>query len=115
MKRELTNAVKAVQSGKNENFALLYEEFKQPVYFRVVNIVGENADVEDLIQEIFITAFQKIRDLINPEKFPSWLNKIADNKCIDNIWKQQSDGEHEHADVEFVEETSGGTFPIDKL
>jgi len=89
MRKQLTNAVKEVQGGKKEAFALLYEEFKQPAYFRAVNIVGEIAEAEDIVQEAFITAFQRIGDLRNPETFPSWLNKITVSKCADYLRKQQ--------------------------
>jgi|GEM_PF-6344892 len=90
MRKKLNNAVKDVQSGKNEAFALLYEEFKQPTYFRAVNIVGEVTEAEDIVQEVFIAAFQKIKSLQNPETFPSWLNKITVSKCADFLRKRQA-------------------------
>jgi len=97
MKKELIQSVKSVQKGDKEKFAPLYEEFKQPIYFRAVNIVGE-AEAENIVQETFITAFQRIRDLTNPETFPSWLNKIALGKCADFLKKQDPKPEPDNAD-----------------
>jgi len=96
MKKHLIQAVKAVQNGGSQAFAPLYEEFKQPIYFRAVNIVGE-AEAENIVQETFITAFQRIRDLTNPETFPSWLNKIALGKCADFLKKQDPKPEPDNA------------------
>jgi|GEM_PF-283454 len=102
MKKQLIQAVKAVQNGEKEKFAPLYEDFKQPIYFRVINIVGENAENENIVQEIFITAFQTIKSLQNPETFPSWLNKIAVRKCAEFLKKQTA--EPEPASADFTED-----------
>lgn len=49
------------------------------VYFRI----SEKADAEDILQEVYMTAFQKFDTLTSPARFKPWLIGIAKNKCND--------------------------------
>ena len=42
-------------------------------------IIGEEADARDSTQETFVTAWRRIRDLRDPERFDAWLQRIAVN------------------------------------
>ncbi|MBI5845566.1 MAG: RNA polymerase sigma factor [Deltaproteobacteria bacterium] len=55
------------------------------VYFRVRSAM----DAEDITQEVFITAWQKISSLKEPEKFQSWLYRIAVNRSLDHSRKRK--------------------------
>lgn len=55
------------------------------VYFRVRSAM----DAEDITQEVFITAWQKISGLKDPEKFSSWLYRIAVNRSLDHSRKRK--------------------------
>ena len=39
-------------------------------------------DAEDILQESFITAFNRLGELKNRDAFGSWLKRIVINKCI---------------------------------
>lgn len=39
-------------------------------------------DAEDILQESFVTAFQRLDELQNIDAFASWLKRIVINKCI---------------------------------
>jgi RNA polymerase sigma-70 factor (ECF subfamily) len=43
---------------------------------------GNDADAHDLLQDGFITAFQKMHQLKEPEMFGGWLKRIMINNCI---------------------------------
>ncbi len=42
-------------------------------------IVGDEADARDSTQETFIAAWRRIRELRDPDRFDSWLQRIAVN------------------------------------
>lgn len=50
-----------------------YVRFRLPV----------RADADDVLQEIYLTAYQKFGQLKNPESFKPWIVSIARNKCND--------------------------------
>lgn len=46
-------------------------------------MTGHEADTEDLIQEVLMTAYQRLYSLRDPERFKPWIIQIARNKCRD--------------------------------
>lgn len=55
------------------------------IYFRVSN----HEDAQDILQETFLSAFEKFDTLGNKDLFKPWLLKIARNKCND-YYRQKS-------------------------
>lgn len=45
--------------------------------------INSKADADDVLQEIYLTAYQKFRQLKNEDSFRFWLISIARNKCTD--------------------------------
>lgn len=74
--------------GDGEAFAQLYEEYFDKVYRYIYLRLGNQAEVEDLAQEVFVKALEAIgsyrwRSL----PFASWLFRIAHNHMIDHLRK----------------------------
>lgn len=75
--------------GDGEAFSQLYEEYFDKIYRYIYLRLGNQAEVEDLTQEVFVKALQAIgsykwRDL----PFASWLFRIARNHMIDHLRKE---------------------------
>lgn len=84
--------------GDGEAFAQLYEEHFDKVYRYVYLKVGNEAEAEDLTQDVFVKALEAIgsyrwRNL----PFASWIFRIAHNQVIDYFRKQ---GKVEKVDLE---------------
>jgi RNA polymerase sigma-70 factor (ECF subfamily) len=74
--------------GDGEAFAQLYEEYFDKVYRYIYLRLGNQAEVEDLTQEVFVKVLEAIgsyrwRNL----PFASWLFRIAHNHMIDHLRK----------------------------
>ena len=82
--------------------------------------LNEKADADDILQEIYLTAYQKFPQLKNKDSFKAWSISIARNKCndyfrkkatqyeipIDEITESElSDSRHGVSVVETVRET----------
>lgn len=50
--------------------------------------IGSKADADDVLQEIYLTAYQKFTQLKNKEFFKAWIISIARNKCNDYFRKK---------------------------
>ncbi len=64
---------------------------------------GNEADAHDLLQEGFVTAFEKMHQLKEPEMFGGWIKRIIINQCIAH-GKQRNHGGLIVADVESPDE-----------
>ncbi|MCU1407780.1 MAG: polymerase subunit sigma-70 [Glaciihabitans sp.] len=60
-------------------------------------VLGSNDETDDVVQESFITAWQKLPDLADPSVVKSWLMRIVSHKSIDRIRARR-----DHDDVDLV-------------
>jgi len=76
------------QTGDLFAFNELVTSYERLVYNMCFRILSNRQDAEDLTQETFITAFQKISQY-RGDSFKSWLLRIATNRSIDLIRNRQ--------------------------
>lgn len=67
--------------GNKAAFGALYEETGRTVYFSCLKLLGDPQLAEDITQETYLTALQKLGTLAQPENFPAWVNRIGINLC----------------------------------
>jgi RNA polymerase sigma-70 factor (ECF subfamily) len=60
----------------------LYERYARVVHGVLLARVPR-ADAEDLVQEVFMSAMNKLHLLTQPASFPGWLAAIARNRAVD--------------------------------
>ncbi len=72
----------------SDNFRYLVERYEEKIgrYIRRISMVS-NEDVEDLLQEIFISIYRNLNDFDSDLKFSSWIYRIAHNKVISR-WRK---------------------------
>jgi len=63
-----------------------YSDFAFAVAFRIMN---DEEDSNDIVQESFITVWNKIGDFNTEKKFSNWLYRIIVNKCYDSLRKRK--------------------------
>ncbi len=68
------------QKEADDLFGRLYERYAPQVASFFANRGFSDADVQDLTQETFLSAFRSQKKLRNKEKFEAWLFRIAGNK-----------------------------------
>ena len=76
-----------VRSGKVEAFGLLIERYQRLLYYFVIGKVREPAEAQDIVQKSFVTAYQTLTTLSDPEAFFPWVRGIALNHCR-NEWRR---------------------------
>jgi RNA polymerase sigma-70 factor (ECF subfamily) len=74
--------VRAAQRGDAGSFEALYVRYGRVVHAIVLGRVAA-ADADDVMQEIFITAYRKLHELRDPAAFAGWIARIARNRAAD--------------------------------
>lgn len=77
--------VEMCSKGDSMGFALLYRQYYVNMYRLVKLYILNTDDVEDVLHDGFIVAFEKIRQLRNPVKIESWLSSIMRNTALGYI------------------------------
>lgn len=102
--------VERAQNGETTAFRELVERHKKNIYYLALDLTGNHHDAEDLSQEVFIKAFQSIKDFRSEGKMSSWLYRITVNTNINQYRKksfiarkvQESYDELNHAHNRFI-------------
>jgi RNA polymerase sigma-70 factor (ECF subfamily) len=75
--------VERAQRGEHAAFEELVRRTSRLVFARLFLETGDSHQSEDLLQETLLTAYRTLGQLTKPDKFRSWLLKIAQNLAID--------------------------------
>jgi RNA polymerase sigma-70 factor (ECF subfamily) len=82
------------QTGDKNAFDELLKRVQQPLFRYIYRLTGEHALAEDVLQEVFIIIYRKLRWLENPKLFRAWAYRIASRETfrriqMDKRWTQQ--------------------------
>ncbi|MFO7895296.1 MAG: sigma-70 family RNA polymerase sigma factor [Longimicrobiales bacterium] len=73
--------VARVLGGDQRAFEELVRRYTRPAFAVAVGIVKESADAEDVVQDAFIRALERLEDCRNPAKFGAWFLQIVRNRA----------------------------------
>ena len=74
--------VRAVLEGDRDGFARLYDLYS-PLVHGILLARVPRAEVDDLVQDIFLHAFKKLHTLRDASAFGPWIAMIARNRAVD--------------------------------
>jgi RNA polymerase sigma-70 factor (ECF subfamily) len=79
------------QSGDREAFAILFEQYKNLVYKTADLMLGESAEAEDALQEIFLQVYKSLSGFDpGKAKFTTWLYRVTFNYCLNHRRKKRT-------------------------
>ena len=75
-----------VLPANSELFGLLYDRFARPLYSFALRMVGNTAEAEDLVQEVFVELWNRAAEFDAQRAKPfTWAVAIIRNKAVDRI------------------------------
>jgi len=92
--------VRAAQTGDRAAFGQLFERFERHVFAIALRRMGDYNDAQELCQDVFIQALQKIDQLREPECFGGWLRAITQRMAINRLTRSQPDAPAEPESLE---------------
>lgn len=81
--------IKNILDGSKEQFGILQKRYKRVIGNLIKKMIRDEDDVDDLIQETFIKAYNALPSFQFSYSFSSWVYRIASNTCIDFIRKKK--------------------------
>lgn len=82
--------VKRILAGDRDAFGDLVERYGALVHGVVLEKIRRPDEVEDVVQEAFSRAYQDLPRLREPDRFASWLSRIAANMAVDWLRRHQA-------------------------
>jgi RNA polymerase sigma-70 factor, ECF subfamily len=80
----LEATLRLAAAGDQDAFARLYADYVRMVHAILLGRVPRR-DVDDLIQDVFLTAYTRLRELREPSAFGAWIATIARNRATDHL------------------------------
>jgi RNA polymerase sigma-70 factor, ECF subfamily len=84
-------AVERTLAGEREAYRVLVERHSQYVYRLAYRMTGNKEDAEEVVQEAFLRAYQKLQQFAGNANFGTWVYRIAANYAIDRLRQRKSE------------------------
>jgi len=97
------------QRGDMQAFASLYTLFGRPCFNLALRILGNRAQAEDLVQEVFLKMIGTIRGYRGDAPFGSWLKRLTVNAIIDQLRGQRHDADIDSESLDLPMAEAGNT------
>lgn len=81
--------VKEAVGGSEESYKKLVNKYQRALHFHIRKMINDPEQVEDLVQETFVKAFDNLNSYNTNYAFSTWLYRIATNHTIDYLRKKK--------------------------
>ena len=81
--------IEACRANSRKAQNKLYKLYYKAMYNTSLRIVNHPAEAEDIMQEAFLSAFEKIEQYSGEVSFGAWLKRIVVNQSIDALKKRK--------------------------
>jgi RNA polymerase sigma-70 factor (ECF subfamily) len=84
-----TAIIRRILSGEKALFELLIRRYNQTLYRAVRSYIKEGTIIDDVMQDTYLKAYQKLDQFRHEAAFATWLIRIGINEALLHIRKQQ--------------------------
>lgn len=98
--------IENVLNGCPDDFEKLVKRYDREIRRIVGAMVRNRQDKQDIVQDIWLSAYQRLSSLRDRERFPQWMRTIARNRCLAHVGDLQR---RETAWTEVQKEEGAGT------
>jgi RNA polymerase sigma factor (sigma-70 family) len=93
----------------------IYKLYYKAMYKVSLRIVRNTMEAEDIMQEAFLSAFEKIGTYSGTVSFGAWLRKIVENRSIDYLRKKNGLVFEDITSCQAIEDKSSNSVSFDEV
>jgi RNA polymerase sigma-70 factor, ECF subfamily len=101
------------QGGDQEAFGQLVERLWPEMVAFARTLLAGDAEAEDLVQDAFVQAWQRLGSLRRPESFPAWMRRIVARRCL--RWVRRNPRQREEISGYEIGNVPAGAERLDML
>jgi RNA polymerase sigma-70 factor, ECF subfamily len=99
-----TTLVARARDGDVRAYEQLVRRYQGPMYRLALRMLSSTGDAEDVVQEVFLTAWRRLGQLQEDAAFVGWLYRTTTNRCLNVIRARKP-----LSDVELDQQASTGS------
>jgi RNA polymerase sigma-70 factor, ECF subfamily len=81
--------VRRAATGDTGAFSELVRRYQRAAYLVALGVTRRHADAEDVAQEAFVVALERIEECRDPERFAGWFTTIVKNRARNLLRREQ--------------------------
>jgi RNA polymerase sigma-70 factor (ECF subfamily) len=86
---EESRLIARVKAGDHEAFDALFQRHFPTLYRQAVRLVGAEAEAEEVVQEVFLTIYEKAQTFRREVAFATWLYRITMNAALSKLRRRK--------------------------
>lgn len=99
MERTEAELIAAVLKGDPASFEPLIEKYSPRVFATARRYARRESEVEDIVQEVWLKAYQKLKSFRGEAPFEHWLMRLAVRTCYDFLRSHQRNRESSFSEL----------------
>src|SRR5438128_9477282 len=104
MERTEAELIAAVLNGDAISFEPLIEKYSPRVFATARRYARRESEVEDIVQEVWLKAFHKLKSFRREAPFEHWLMRLAVRTCYDFLRGHQRNRESSFSELSDAED-----------
>jgi RNA polymerase sigma-70 factor (ECF subfamily) len=85
--------IERVKGGDHDAFDVLFQRYFGTVYRQAVRLTGNREEAEEVVQEVFLTVYGKIRTFRGASTFSTWLYRVTANAALSRLRRRKKGDE----------------------
>ena len=81
--------VARVKAGEYEAFEAIFRRHVAQVYRQVYKLIGNEAEAEEVVQDVFLAVYEKIKTFRGDSAFSTWLYRLSMNVALTRLRKRK--------------------------
>ena len=90
---DLTEVIERLKSGDQRALETIFNLYSVKLYNIALRILGEPADTEEIIQDVFWTVYRKAKSFQGNSQFSTWLYRLTVNAALGKIRRRKNNKE----------------------
>jgi len=86
---DVAELVMRARRGDGAAYGELVRRHMRAAYAVALAVLGRPADADDIAQDAFVTALERLRDCREPARFSGWLLQIVRNRALNALEKRK--------------------------
>jgi len=81
--------VQRLQAGDAETFDALFRQYFQKVFRQATHLLGNAAEAEEVVQEVFLAVYEKAHTFRGEAAFTTWLYRLTTNAAFSRLRRRK--------------------------
>jgi RNA polymerase sigma-70 factor, ECF subfamily len=81
--------IQRLKVGDHEAFEALFQRYVNTIYRQASRLLGHEAEAEEVVQEVFLTVYEKVHTFREQSAFSTWLYRITVNAALSKLRRRK--------------------------